>query len=66
MGAVGERMNLNGTDPAKVSCERHRLEREFPIRTAGKEVVASLVTPTFGGPTETKKARYVVASSRVR
>lgn len=31
---------------------------------AWQEVVASSVTPTFGEPAETKKARYVVASSR--
>src|SRR3546814_3051510 len=40
------------------------LERDFPVRTAGKEVAASSVTPAFGKPAETKKALYVVALSR--
>jgi hypothetical protein len=35
-----------------------------PVRTPGKKD-KPLWTPTFGGPTETKKARSVVASSRV-
>src|SRR5277367_4581444 len=38
--------------------------REMPVRTPGK-IDKPLWTPTFGGPTETKKARSVVASSRV-
>ena len=37
---------------------------EGPIRTPGKEVDASSVTPVYGRPAETKKARYVVALSR--
>ena len=40
------------------------LEREIPIRTAGKDGQASTVS-TFGGPTRTKEARSVVALSRV-
>ena len=43
----------------------HRLERRFPFRTPGKIDKPLWVAPTFGGPTETKKARSVVASSRV-
>ena len=39
---------------------------EPATRAPGKEVVASLVTPAFGEPGETKKALYVVASRRVR
>jgi hypothetical protein len=35
-----------------------------PLRTAGKDVAASSVTPAFGKPAETKKALYVVALSR--
>jgi hypothetical protein len=43
----------------------HRLERRSPFRTPGKIDKPLWVAPTFGGPTETKKARSVVASSRV-
>ena len=42
----------------------HRLEGMTPVRTPGK-IDKPLWAPTFGGPTETKKARSVVASSRV-
>ena len=42
----------------------HRLEGRIPVRTPGKKD-KPLWAPTFGGPTETKKARSVVASSRV-
>src|SRR3546814_14411630 len=35
-----------------------------PLRTTGKDVAASSVTPAFGKPAETKKALYVVALSR--
>ena len=46
--------------------ECHGCERERPIRTLGKEGQASSVAaPVFGGPAETKKARSVVALSRV-
>ena len=36
-----------------------------PVPHARQDVDASSVTPTFGRPAETKKARYVVALSRV-
>src|SRR6516162_6591597 len=42
----------------------HRLEGRIPVRTPGK-IDKPLWAPTFGGPAETKKARSVVASSRV-
>src|SRR5579872_4819302 len=42
----------------------HRLDEESPVRTPGK-IDKPLWAPTFGGPAETKKARSVVASSRV-
>src|SRR5271156_5627811 len=42
----------------------HRLERRYPFRTPGKKD-KPLRLPAFGGLTETKKARSVVASSRV-
>ena len=42
----------------------HRLERRIPFRTPGK-IDKPLRLSAFGGPTETKKARSVVASSRV-
>src|SRR3546814_14733435 len=35
-----------------------------PLRTTGKDVAASSVTPAFGKPAETKKALYIVALSR--
>jgi hypothetical protein len=38
--------------------------RKCPVRTPGK-IDKPLWAPTFGGPAETKKARSVVASSRV-
>src|ERR1700729_4117800 len=38
--------------------------RKRPVRTPGK-IDKPLWAPTFGGPAETKKARSVVASSRV-
>src|SRR5208337_3672757 len=38
--------------------------RKNPVRTPGK-IGKPLWAPTFGGPAETKKARSVVASSRV-
>src|SRR5277367_3547587 len=38
--------------------------RRCPVRTPGKKD-KPLWAPTFGGPAETKKARSVVASSRV-
>src|ERR1700691_313761 len=38
--------------------------REMPVRTPGK-IDKPLWAQTFGGPAETKKARSVVASSRV-
>ena len=38
--------------------------RRCPVRTPGK-IDKPLWAPTFGGPAETKKARSVVASSRV-
>ena len=38
--------------------------RKYPVRTPGK-IDKPLWAPTFGGPAETKKARSVVASSRV-
>src|SRR5277367_5013873 len=44
--------------------QSHRLERRYPFRTPGKKD-KPLRLPAFGGPTETKKARSVVASSRV-
>jgi hypothetical protein len=40
------------------------LETGIPLRTTGKDVAASSVTPAFGKPAETKKALYVVALSR--
>src|SRR5579872_1102763 len=42
----------------------HRLDEESPVRTPGK-IDKPLWAPAFGGPAETKKARSVVASSRV-
>src|SRR5271167_4030505 len=45
-------------------CQSHRLERRYPFRTPGKKD-KPLRLPAFGGLTETKKARSVVASSRV-
>src|SRR5271154_1421991 len=44
--------------------QSHRLERRYPFRTPGKKD-KPLRLPAFGGLTETKKARSVVASSRV-
>ena len=60
---------------AVARARRHRHDRrdpvvlpwlgtEDPLRTAGKDVAASSVTPAFGMPAETKKALYVVALSR--
>ena len=46
------------------SDQSHRLDEEIPVRTPGK-IDKPLWAPTFGGPAETKKARSVVASSRV-
>ena len=50
------------------ACRPRRSEpsfgREMPVRTPGK-IDKPLWAPTFGGPAETKKARSVVASSRV-
>ena len=61
-------MMRRGHDQPKASAidwdQGHRLERRNPFRTPGK-IDKPLRLPAFGGLTETKKARSVVASSRV-
>jgi hypothetical protein len=52
------------TKAESLGAQSHRLDEEYPVRTPGK-IDKPLWTSTFGGPTETKKARSVVASSRV-
>jgi hypothetical protein len=64
--APRDRAGLNQTRTEALQSASRRLEGISPIRTSGKEVVASSVTPAFGAPAETKKALYVVALSRVR
>jgi hypothetical protein len=51
-------------EPIGFGVQSHRLDEENPVRTPGK-IDKPLWAPTFGGPAETKKARSVVASSRV-
>src|SRR6201998_2040647 len=61
-------MMRRGHDESKAWSHRlgpsHRLKRRYPSPTPGKKD-KPLRLPAFGGLTETKKARSVVASSRV-
>jgi len=65
LSPAGLRVEVDQTNRAVCLFAAFAWSGEFPIRTSRQEVDASSVTPAFGEPAETKKARYVVALSRV-
>ena len=63
---AGLRVDSRSNGQGSPSLRCLRLDWEYPAPHARQDVDASSVTPAFGEPVETKKARYVVALNGFR